>query len=114
MLGTVQWCTNFLEDRVCIVVASPAKTTLTNQPKTMYFNHGTLTTLPNIAVSQIGLTGPYIGPMKGGLSVGCRLKIFRNVRCQLGKESVECQADWSVECWASNSECRCRPTLILV
>ena len=57
---------------------------------------------------------PLIGPMKGGLSVGCRLKTFRNVRRRLGKESVECRAERSVECRARNSECRCRPTLILV
>ncbi len=55
----------------------------------------------------------FLGPMKGGLSVGCRLKIFHNVWRRLGKESVVCRADWSVECRASNSECRCRPTLNL-
>ncbi len=36
------------------------------------------------------------------------------VRCWLGKRSVGCRADWSVECRASNSECRCQLTLILV
>ena len=56
----------------------------------------------------------WLGPMKGGQSVGCRLKIFRNVQRQRGKESVECRADCSVKCRASDSECRCRPTLILI
>ena len=43
----------------------------------------------------------HLGPMKGGLSVGCWLQIFR-----LGNESVECRAD--------NSECQGRPKFILV
>ncbi len=38
-----------------------------------------------------------LGPIKGGLNVGCRLEFFGN---------VECRAD--------NSECPCQPTLILV
>ena len=51
---------------------------------------------------------------EGDLCVGCRLEIFRNVRRRLGSESVQCRAEGSVQCRASNSECRCRPTLILV
>ena len=72
--------------------------------------------LPNMAIGYQKRNTDLcpIGPMKGGLSVGCRLKIFCHVWCRLGKESVECRADWSVECRASNSECWCRRTLILV
>ncbi len=60
------------------------------------------------------IEGLLLGPMKGGWIVGCRLEILRNVRCRLGIESVQCQAEWSVQCRAGNSECRCRPKLILV
>ncbi len=55
-----------------------------------------------------------IGPIKGGLSIECRLKIFGNVRCQLGNKNVNVRLKWSVECQADNSECQCWPTLILV
>ncbi len=57
---------------------------------------------------------PLIGPMKRGLSVGCRLEIFCNVWRRLDNESVLCRTEWSVECRTSNPECRCRPTLIQV
>ncbi len=55
-----------------------------------------------------------LGPMKGGQSVGCWLKIFRNVWRRLGIESVQCRAEWSVKCWVSNFECLCWPTWVLV
>ena len=57
--------------------------------------------------------GLFIGLMKGGLSVGCRLKILHNVRRRLGNETVSVGLKWSVKCRISNSECQCRPTLIL-
>ncbi len=55
----------------------------------------------------------HVGPMKGGLSVGCRLKILHNVQHRLGNETVSVRLKWSVKCRVTNSECRCRATLIL-
>ncbi len=43
--------------------------------------------------------GMSIGPMKGGLSVGHRLEILRNVRRRLGNETVSVGAE--VECQVS-------------
>ena len=51
--------------------------------------------------------------MKGGLSVGRRLEILRNVRRRLGNKTVSVGLKWSVKCRAIKSECRCRATLIL-
>ncbi len=51
--------------------------------------------------------------MKGGLSVGRRLAILRNVRRQLGNETVTVGPKWSVKCRVTNSECRCQATLVL-
>ncbi len=53
------------------------------------------------------------GPMKGGLSVRRRPEMLRNVRRQLGNETVSVGLKWSVKCRVTNSECRCRATLIL-
>ncbi len=55
-----------------------------------------------------------IGPMKGGLSVGRRLEILRNVRRRLENETVSVRHKWSVECWVTNAECRCLATLIML
>ncbi len=54
-----------------------------------------------------------IGPINGGLNVGCWLEFFENVRCQLGNKNVSVGLKWSVECRADNSECQCQPPLIL-
>ncbi len=40
------------------------------------------------------------------MSVGCRLKIFGNVRGQRGNENVSARLKWSVECRADKSECQ--------
>ncbi len=54
-----------------------------------------------------------LGPMKGGLSVGRRPEILRNVRRQLGNDTVSVELKWSVKCQGTKSECRCRATLVL-
>ncbi len=58
-----------------------------------------------IQLSKIG--GPQLteepreGPMKGGLSVGCRLEILRNVWRRLGNETVSVGQKYSVKCRAT-------------
>ena len=42
----------------------------------------------------LGISG--VGPLKGGLSVGCRPQIFDNAQCRLGKVNVECRASFTV------------------
>ncbi len=54
-----------------------------------------------------------IGPMKGGLSVGCWPEILLDVRHRLGYETVGVGLKSSVKCRVANPECRCRATLIL-
>ena len=43
---------------------------------------------------------------EGGLSVGCRLEILRNVWRRLGNKTASVGLKWSVKCQATNSECR--------
>ena len=56
--------------------------------------------------------------MKGGLSVGCRTKIFGNARCRLENENVKCRDSFNhwiyrvLSVWL-NFECRRRPNLTL-
>ena len=57
---------------------------------------------------------PVVGPMKRGLSVGRRLEILHYVRRRLGNETVSVGLKWSVKCRVTNSECRCRATLIIL
>ncbi len=56
---------------------------------------------------------PKLGPIKGGLSVGCQLEILRNVQCRLKIETVSVRLKWSVKCRVTKSECRCRAPIIL-
>ncbi len=45
--------------------------------------------------------------MKGGLSVGHRPEILRNVWRRLSNKTVSVGLKWSVKCRVTNSECRC-------
>ncbi len=53
--------------------------------------------------------------MKGGLSVGCRTKIFGNAQCRFENENVKCQDSFNHWILFSpcSPECRCQPNFTL-
>ena len=69
---------------------------------------GISTGVPFERVSLDPIKGWVTCRVKGGLIVGCRLKILlRNARVDLIMMVSIVGLRWGVECWADNSECQC-------